>query len=277
MPTLTKTKTRLKTIKSLNAIFGAMQVIAIARLQKIRARHKLVEHYLAELRKIARQMDLSLLLQPQGNKRLAVLMTPNRGFCGAFSQNILFRAQNFAAEAGENTEFIVFGRKGADFLRAKKKAIKETYLAEDYAFDVFEKMAQGIIGQMVQGEISETHLIFNRFRSVMRSDAVANKILPVEASNFRDYGYFIIEPDKKAAGEAILERLVAMELYFAYLDSKLGELSSRMFTLKGAIENSDELIQGLGIELNKARQDAITDELLEIIASSESLKEEELN
>lgn len=275
MPVLIKTKRRLRTLTSLNSIFNALQVITIARLQKVKTKHQRAEQYLAEMMKIARHLDFSDFYKKSKTARnLAVLISPNRGFCGAFNQNLLYRADNFIKEYAAPAEFIVFGRKGLEFLRAKKQAIINNYLEEEYGFDFFAKLAAEIIRRHRAGETAEVHIIFSRYMTVMRQDAVANRAIPLEGGSPPAVDRYLIEPDKALAAEKAFAQLLAAQLYFSYLDSQLGEISARMFTMKGAIENSKELIGGLTIELNKARQQAITRDLLEIIASSESLKEE---
>lgn len=146
MPDLTKTKRRLRTIKSLNSIFNALQIITIARLQKLKGRHQHAERYLSEIKQIAGQLDFSCIYRSPKKtaKNLAILISPNRGFIGAFNQNLLYRAGNFIREAGSGTEFVVFGRKGADFLRGKKQAVRDIYLAEDYDFSFFAGLTAGI-------------------------------------------------------------------------------------------------------------------------------------
>ncbi len=109
----------------------------------------------------------------------------------------------------------------------------------------------------------------------MRQDAVSNRTLPVEFGPARSWNKYIVEPEREAVAEKIFKYRLAAQLYFAYLDSQLGELSSRLFTMKGAIENSKELIDTLVLNINKERQQSVTRELLEIIGATEGLKEEE--
>jgi len=269
-----KLKTRLRTIGSLNTIFNALQVITIARMQKVRERHKNCQRYLAEVREMGDHLYFSRYSKiiSQG-KILTILFSSNRGFCGAFNQNLSYRTEGFIKESKNKVDFMVFGRKGAEFLRSKKQTVRNSFLGEDYDFNFFAKLAAEIIGGYQKGELSEFHLIFNRFRSVMRQDTLARQIIPFVADQPPTAEYYILEPDKEIVTEKVFEQFVAARLYFNYLDSQLGELSARMFTLKGAIENSKELVGNLTLNLNKERQQSITRELLEIISSSESLKE----
>jgi len=276
MSVAVKTKTRLKTVKSLNSIFNALQVITMARLQKVRQKHTSAKLYLERLQQAAQNLDLSSFAQPrEEGKTIALLISPNRGLCGAFNQNLLYRAQNFIKESDRPKEFIAFGRKGGEFLRSRKQIVVDSYLKEDYHFDFFAGLANKMITDYQNGKLARISLIFNRFQTLMRQDAVVRELLPAESLPGQDPDRFIIEPDKFLAAAKVFEQMLAVELYYAYLDSQLGELSARMFTLKGAIENSKEIMQELAMNLNKARQQMITRDLLEIIASSECLNEGE--
>ena len=269
MSVLLKTKKRLKTIKNLNSIFTALQVITMARLQKLKLKHKNAQQYLWSIREIAEQLDFSeCMAKEKQTGRLAILISANRGFCGAFNQNVLFRSQNFIKEHNGEAEFIVFGRKGLEFLRAKKHPPRDQFLAEDYAFDFFFALME----KALRGR-SEIHVIFNRFSSVVRQDAVALQIFPLAQKSTVEASRYLVEPSRRAAAQKALKLWLAAEIYFAYLDSQLGEIYSRIFTLKGAIENSKEIIQNLTMGFNKARQQLITRDLLEIVGSSEWLEE----
>ena len=275
MASAIKTKTRLKTVKSLNSIFYALQIIAISRMQKVKLKHKQAQSYLEAVREIAAQFDFKM---PAGRlkkwKTLGVLISANRGFCGAFNQNLFFRFHNFVKELEGASEFMVFGKRGLDHLAARKQPVSASYLKEDYGFEFFHGMGKTLVSKYRSGEVSGIHIIFNRYQSVIRQDAVTRRLLPPESKPAPMISKYLIEPDQRSARDAVLEQLVAAELYFSYLDSLLGELSSRMVTLKGAIENSKDLIGTMTIQLNKDRQQSITQDLLEIISSSESLKEE---
>jgi len=159
-----KLRRRLRTIKNLNSIFNALQVITTARLQKIKERHRHAQHFLGSVQEMSQDFDFSKFNKTVKNgKALALLISPNRGFCGAFNANLFFRAQNFIKETGREVEFVAFGRKGLEFLKAKKQYVSGSYLAEDYSFPFFVEILNQILRRWEQNEIAETYLIFNRF------------------------------------------------------------------------------------------------------------------
>lgn len=276
-----KLKSRLKTVKGLNSIFNALQVITTARMQKVRGVHKNLLHYLSVLEKVTGHLDLSA--DPGGrksSKALAILMSSNRGLCGGFNQSLFYRAGSFIreqAEAGREVEYVVFGRKGQQFLRSKNQGIKQIFIKEEIDPGMFLGLAEQLLADFLSGAARNVYVISNRFRSVMKQEALVHSLLPIEGRGARDESYFILEPGKEALKSELLLRLIAARLFYFYIDSQLGELSSRLFTLKGAIENSDELIDKLALDLNKIRQQTITRDLLEIISSSECLSKGRCN
>ena len=271
-----KLRRRLRTIKNLNSIFNALQIITTARLQKTREKHRHAQHFLESLTTMNQDFDFSRFNKSlKAGKTLAILISSNRGFCGAFNTNLFYRTQNFIRETKREIEFVAFGRKGLEFLKVKKYYAASSYLAEDYDFRFFTGILDQVLQRWEREEISETYLIYNHFQTVMRQDAVSNQVLPVESGPAHSWNKYIVEPERKAVAEKIFKYRLAAQLYFAYLDSQLGELSSRLFTMKGAIENSKELIDGLVLNINKERQQSVTRELLEIIGATEGLKEEE--
>ena len=268
-----KLKARLKTIKNLNSIFNALQVITTARIQKVRKLHESSRRYLAAIEGAASRLDLSKFStgDSQG-KILVILLSTNRGLCGAFNQRLFFRLQSLIKEKqalGREMEFIVFGKRGCEFLRKIGINISRSFTNEDLNPKLFSGLAKDILALYLKKNFSEVHLIHNQYKSVVRQEPYARMLLPREGTHLEGGGHYILEPSAPVASDELFERELSAKLYHLYIDSQLGELSSRMYTLKGAIENSRELIDKLVLQLNKIRQQSITQELLEIISSSE--------
>jgi F-type H+-transporting ATPase subunit gamma len=269
-----KLKSRLRTVKNLNSIFEALEVITAARIQKVREKHGGAGRYLALTDKMAANIDLSRLFTKRPESRsLAVVFSANRGFTGAFDQNLFFRIKNFLKESPDKIEFMVFGKRGLDFLRAERQMVRGSSTREDLDYKYFAGLGEEIARRYDEREIDIAYIIHNRFRSVMRQDAVVDQVTPLEVRPSPAFDNIILEPGRDEVAAGAFRQLLAARLYFSYLDSELGEISARMFTLNGAIENSKEMIESLTLELNKERQQGITRELLEIISSSESIKE----
>ncbi len=266
-----KLKQRLKTIRNLNSIFNALQVITTAKVQKVRKRHKDSSHYLASLEQGAKHLDFSGYSGRNKKGRVtAILISTNRGLCGAFNQGLFYRTQGFLKEhAGRDVRFIVLGRRGVEFVRSRGGRIDRIFTEEEIGFEHFAALSQELIRQYLSGDVSEVYVIHNRFKSVMRQETFSVRVLPYEGARGGPTSRYILEPDAVLLTERFFETLFSAQLFHYYVDSLLGELSSRMFTLKGAIENSKELMNDLVIGLNKIRQQTITRDLLEIISSSE--------
>ena len=276
-----KLKSRLRTIKSLNSIFAALQVITTAKIQTIRSIHGTSMRFLSQLEGAARHLDLlPNMNEKKSSKVLAILISSNRGLCGGFNQNLFYRVGSFIKEqgaAGAEVDYVVFGKKGQQFLKSRNQQIKQVFAKEYVDPTVFFELAEDLLKRLLSGQISGVYVISNRYRSVMKQDALVHKLLPIEGPEVLDESYFILEPQKEAVKSQLLLHIVAARLFHFYMDSQLGELSSRLFTLKGAIENSKELIDRLVLDLNKVRQQSITRDLLEIISSSECLSKGRCN
>src|SRR3989338_3917129 len=272
MPAPIKLKRRHKAINSLNAIFKAMQVIAAVKLKKIKECHAAALYCLKQMEAAAQHLDLAQIIPPrEKGKTLAVFFSSNRGFCGAFNTNLFNRVQNFAKEqAGvfPPPEFIVFCPQGMGIFRAQKLAVKESHFEENLPFSFFGKIADEI------KDSREIYIIYNRFKSLVRQETFARRIMPYAGLPFSgNASHYLLETEKEKLAREWFKQLIAVRLYYSYMSSLYGEYSARVFTLKNAIENSQELSAGLTLDLNKLRQQNITRDLLEIISSAESLKE----
>ncbi|HTY12986.1 MAG TPA: F0F1 ATP synthase subunit gamma [Candidatus Omnitrophota bacterium] len=270
-----KIKSRIATLKSLNSIFSAMQVITVARLSRIKAAQKAAARFRSEAEEAASYLDKGEKKTGEGAVA-AVIVSASRGLCGTFNQDLFFRIQSFLAEhAGKEVKLFVFGRKGYDFLIGKKREVTEYYPSDALDSDEVGKLAEKLRDGFRSGGFSEVYVIYNHFVSAFSRKATANRLLPfdlAEKAPARDD--MIIEPDRKTLAEKLTLLYIRAMISSAVRESQLGEFSSRMVTLKSAIDNSSDLIDGLTIQRNKARQQMITQEILEIVEASEAMKGE---
>lgn len=273
-----KLKSRLKTITGLNSIFNAMQVITTVRMQKARERHTAFSNYIAGIEEAAEKMDFSpfIMDKPAGDAVL-IFITSNRGLCGSFNTNLFARWQAFLGQikAISHLKIIAIGKKGSDCLKAKKLPIQQVCLQEDYPFKFFQELFAGLYADYLAGTVADVHIIFNKYKSVIKQDAYVYRLLPPEFSLNSALSNTILEPSPEVLSKKLFFLLQASRLFHFFLESKLGEASSRLVTLKGAIESSDELIDDLTIDLNKSRQQAITAQLLDLVGSSMGLQKGE--
>ena len=287
MPSLKAVRTRIASVKSTQKITRAMKLVAAAKLR--RAQERITEarpyaHKMAELlgSLVSRAGDVAhplLARRATGRKRL-VIITADKGLCGAFNSNILRASLAFLREHGQtDVTLVVVGKKARDFYRRRQWTVKSAMLG------FFDRLAyahaQELAGQLMQDylgeEADEVHLLYNEFRSVAVQRVKREQLLPIEAEVAADgqtpAGDYIYEPSPEAILAALLPRHVTTQVYRALMESVAGEHGARMTAMESATKNAKEMIDVLTIQYNKARQERITKELLDIVGGAEALRQ----
>ncbi|MCC6554612.1 MAG: ATP synthase F1 subunit gamma [Polyangiaceae bacterium] len=228
-----------------------------------------------------------LLVKRAERRVLLVVLTSDRGLCGAFNTNINKRGERewrSREEAGQEVKLVVIGRKGRDYFTRRNAPIHE-YLAgvwDKLGLETAQDVGAKVLEPFNKREVDAIYLVYNEFKSAMSQRVVVERLLPVggpaadEGERLSDLGRtseFEFEPNK----DALLERLVPMYMDISILralyESMASELGARMTAMDSATKNATEMIDALTLQYNKARQAAITKELMEIIGGSEALKE----
>jgi F-type H+-transporting ATPase subunit gamma len=224
-----------------------------------------------------------LVRRPAARKRL-VIITADKGLCGAFNSNILRASLAFLREQGEtNVTLVVVGKKARDFYRRRQYEIKSEMLGffDRLAYSHAQELAGGLMQEYLSGEVDEVHLIYNEFRSVAVQRVKREQLLPIESAEASDgpggaegaAGDYIYEPSPEAILAALLPRHVTTQVYRALMESIAGEYGARMTAMEAATKNAKEMISVLSIQYNKARQERITKELLDIVGGAEALRQ----
>ena len=229
------------------------------------------------------------LLVGRPEKRvLLVVLTSDRGLCGAFNTNINKRAEREWKErtaAGQEPQLVVVGRKGRDYLSRRSAPILE-YLPgiwDKLSLETAQQVGKAILAPFNRKEVDAIYLVYNEFKSAMSQKVVVERLLPVQRAASGEEGDrqsetgrladFIYEPDKTALLDRLVPMYVDISILRALYESQASELGARMTAMDSATKNAKEMIQALTLQYNKARQAAITKELMEIIGGSEALKE----
>ena len=237
------------------------------------------------LQRLARQQDSDshpLLETREQKKALVVLVTSDRGLCGGFNANISKATNRFVTEKkGEFTEVSVMcvGRKGFEFLKSRQQ-IHKTYtgILSSLNYQTAANLAHEIIEGYVNEEYDTVYLVYNAFRSVMSQDITIQQLLPVtppKSVNEAVEEYvpeYIYEPSKGALLAELLPKYVEVTIFKSMLESVASEHGARMTAMDSASKNASEMIGKLTLQYNRARQAAITKELMEIISGAESIK-----
>ena len=290
---------RIASVRSTQQITKAMKMVATAKLRRAQENILANRPYAAKMLEVLRSLaartspDAHPLLYRREPKRIElVLFTADRGLCGAFNMNLISRAERFLEEekGAENLTFSFIGRKGRDYFRRKKVTIRQEYV------NLYEKvnypLAARIGGELVQSYVAERvdaiYLLYSEFKSAIQQRVVLEKILPLASGVLQEEKGkgatspgasgtpaavdYIYEPSEVEILGKILPMYVEVQIYRALLESLASEFGARMTAMENATNNAAEMIDKLTLVYNKARQAAITRELIEIVSGAEALK-----
>jgi F-type H+-transporting ATPase subunit gamma len=291
MATLRDIRRRIRSVQSTQKITRAMKLVAAAKLRRAQDRILAARPYAGKMAELLGNLVTAaggtegaahpLLAQREGPRRQVVIITADRGLAGAFNSNIVRRAAEFirGSNVAEVT-LVVVGRKGRDFFRRREHTIKRAMLGfwDKLAYSHAAELADYLMQQYLDGEVDEVHLIYNEFRSVAVQRPTREQLLPIP----RGEGHgdaagspveYIYEPGPEAILGDLLPRHVRMQVFRALMESLAGEYGARMTAMEAATKNASEMINLLTIQYNKARQEKITKELLDIVGGAEALKQ----
>ena len=221
--------------------------------------------------------------QREPEKVLLVLISSNRGLCGAFNSNIAKTAVGLAKKRYHHQlmtgklEFFVIGKQGEKYLKLTKMPVagQANEIFDSLSFEKAAVLAENIMGDFVSGKYDRVELVYNQFRNAVTQVCFTEQFLPVEITDEPDEkasGYnFIYEPSKKEIVEKLIPRSLKVQFFKALLDSNASEHGARMTAMHKATDNASDLINELTLSFNKARQAAITNAILEVTNGAEAL------
>jgi F-type H+-transporting ATPase subunit gamma len=296
MPSLKAIRTRIASVKSTQKITRAMKLVAAARLRRAqdaivgaRPYANALQEAVAEVAVRAGGESHPLLDQRPVRKIGLVVLTSDRGLAGGFNANIFRGVQRFVVEQSALAEppaiaIYVVGKKGRDFFRRRKNSVVGHEFA-GAAGNVAEARAQEVALTILElfqtAQVDAVYLVFNEFKSAIQQRVVVEPLLPLVAGRLAAGAAasspggqidFLYEPDKKQLLDALLPMYVQSQVYRALLESIASEFGARMTAMDSATSNAKEVIARLTLQYNRARQAAITKELMEIVSGAEALK-----
>ncbi|HID11245.1 MAG TPA: ATP synthase F1 subunit gamma [Candidatus Latescibacteria bacterium] len=289
MPALRDIKRRIASVQSTRQITNTMKMVAAARLR--RAQEALfrtrpyaegLEHLIGHLCVRVRG-DLHPLLAVRGRSRKAalVVVTSDRGLCGAFNSNVVRRANQRILERPDvETGFILVGKKGRDFFRRRGMGpvlYEQVGLFQELDFGQARVLADHIGQLYLDGNLDSVEVVYQEFRSAVRQEVVLRPLLPIvprEPISGPIYPY-LYEPSEEAILDVLLSRYLVVQLWRVLLESFAAEQGARMTAMENATDNADEMIEQLTLAYNKARQAAITKEILEVAGGAEAMRKAE--
>jgi F-type H+-transporting ATPase subunit gamma len=290
MATLRDIQRRIRSVQSTQKITRAMKLVAAAKLRRAQERILSARPYTNKMAELLGNLVTGqgtdevahpLLEQREGPRRQIVIITADKGLAGAFNSNVLRRSLEFirGSNATEVT-LVVVGRKARDFYRRRPYTVKRDMIGfwDKLAYSHAQELADYFMAQYLANEVDEVHLMYNEFRSVAVQRPVRVQLLPIPKGEMPEGTGeaavdYIYEPGPEQILGDLLPRYVRMQVYRALMESLAGEYGARMTAMEAATKNAKEMIGILTIQYNKARQEKITKELLDIVGGAEALKQ----
>jgi F-type H+-transporting ATPase subunit gamma len=288
MATLRQIRRRIRSIQGTAKITRAMELVAASKMRRTQARALAARPYAEKMRWVMANLAQTLpftdpealhpLLRRHDDVKAAevVFITPNRGLCGGLPATLNRRAAAFILDLGKPVRVVAVGRKGLAFLRRTGQNVvaEFTDIGDSPGYEELRPIAQVVMGDFVEGRADEAYIIYVRFVSTVVQRPEVYKLLPVEppedaATWAVDYIY---EPGRDQVLAELLPRYVERQVYEATLEAIASEQSARMVAMRNATDNANEIMRDLTLVYNKARQDTITKELLDITGGVEALK-----
>jgi F-type H+-transporting ATPase subunit gamma len=299
--TLRELRGRIKSAGSIKKITKAQELIATSRIAKAQARVEAARPYSAEITNMLTELaaesalDHPLLVARDNPKRAAVLViSSDRGLCGAYNANILRRAEELMAllrEEGKQPILYVVGRKALSYFTFRNWTVTDSWIgfSEKPTYEQAQEIANAMVASFLAGAddegddagedgvlgVDELHIVFTEFRSMLSQVAEARRIAPMEVEYVEEdtgpHTLFSFEPDATTLFGSLLPRYVATRIFSALLEAAASESASRRRAMKSASDNADDLIKLLTLMANRERQARITQEISEIVGGANAL------
>jgi F-type H+-transporting ATPase subunit gamma len=281
MPALIDIRRRIRSVKSTQQITKAMKMVSAAKLRRAQEAMFAARPYARKMMEVLNSMasratpDAHPLLQERGHdKVLLVVITADKGLCGAFNANIIRTATRFLADRREgDVALAVVGRKARDAFRRRAVKVRSERVGVFQAlrYETARELARELMEAFTSGEADQVFLVYNEFKSVIQQRLVIDRLLPVERHAISpqapslDYLY---EPEPAGIFATILPKHVEVQVWKALLESQAAEHGARMTSMDAATNNASEMIDRLTLYMNKVRQAAITKEIIEVVSGA---------
>ena len=295
MASLRIIRNRIRSVRNTQKITKAMKLVAAAKLRRaqdavVRTRPyaQLLDELLGSLARARAEAAIAPhpLMEVREPRRIeVVLLTSDRGLCGGFNANIIRRAQRFVVEEGpkyESIQFSTIGRRGRDFARKRGIETRKDYVGffGKLRYAMAKQVADDLIAEYKEKKLDAVYLLYNQFKSAMSQQITFTQLLPITShaqekpaeKGAVQLPEHLYEPSRPVLLEHLIPKQLAMQIWRALLESEASEHGARMTAMESATKNASETIGRLSLQYNRARQAAITKELMEIVSGAEALK-----
>ena len=280
MANLKEIRNRISSVSSTMQITSAMKMVSAAKLKKAQDAIVAMRPYSNKLTGILQDLSSSIdsdnvfIQNTEANKTLIICITSNRGLCGGFNSNIIKKCVSLASNENQEVSFLCLGKKGSDILSKKHNVIlTKNEIFEDMSLENVKEIADVLIQKFVDEEFEKIQIVYNRFKNAATQIVTNEQFLPIlpaddQQENNQNY---IFEPSKLEIVNELIPKSLRTQLFKALRDSYASEHGARMTAMHKATDNATELRDQLKLTYNKARQAAITNEILEIVGGAEAL------
>lgn len=298
MANLRDIRRRIKSVKNTAQITKAMQLVAASKMKKAqdqamggRSYADLLNKVLVNLKELTNEEDHPLLKEHEGDKELVIVISTDKGLCGALNTNLL---RLVAEQTPSDSSYVTIGNKGKQTLaRMKRELLADFSIGDPVDFLSSKQISEFAMEKFLSGEFARVKVAFTNFINTISQEAMVETLLPirpidlgrdrsfsgfgrdpgpVDVNPGPEYGGYIFEPTPSAVLDDVVPQYVNYQLYQMILESRASEHSSRMVAMKAATDNANQMIKDLTLEYNKQRQASITAELLEITTAMRALE-----
>jgi len=274
---------QITTVKNQARVFSALQTVSSVKFRKAEVRVKKARPYADNVEQMMRDVagsasgDLPLLVGREVNRVAICTLTADRGLAGGFNAQVLRRTVSLRNEKDQNALQVASGRKSVAFFRFRRVELAEVFtgFTDNPTYDKAREIGSTLTNLFEDQEADEVYLVYNRFESALNQTPVVKRLLPVaeESDEGEDEGTSYMEyvPDAETVLKRLVPRYVETMVWQALLEGAAGEHGARMTAMKNATDNANDLVSDLTLQMNKARQAQITQEILEIVGGAEAL------
>ena len=284
MSGLKEIRNRISSVSSTMQITNAMKMVSAAKLKKAQDSITATLPYSNKLSELVKNISASidsvdsnpLFVVREVEKPLIIVITSNKGLCGGFNSNVIKEVYNIGAEYGSNKpDLLTIGKKGDDILKKKFNVISShNDLFDEFSYLKVKSIASKIMELYTDEKYDEVILVYNHFKNAATQIITKEQFLPISENNDDNVstsGDYIFEPNREKILEELIPKTLSIQLFKSISDSIAGEHGARMTAMHKATDNASELRDQLKLTYNKARQTAITNEILEIVGGAEAL------
>jgi F-type H+-transporting ATPase subunit gamma len=272
---------QINTVKNQARVFSALQTVSSVKFRKAEARVKKARPYAENVEEMMRDVagsasgDLPLLVGREVNRVAICTLTADRGLAGGFNAQVLRRTVSLRNEKDRNALQVASGRKAVAFFRFRRVELAEVFtgFTDNPTYEKAREIGSTLTNLFEDEEADEVYLVYNRFQSALNQKPVVKRLLPVAEEGDEEEGASYMEyvPDAETVLQRLVPRYVETMVWQALLEGAAGEHGARMTAMKNATDNANDLVRDLTLQMNKARQAQITQEILEIVGGAEAL------